>query len=81
MPADVPVRLVPVRAREDAERAALRRIDGYLLHKFSADRKFHDFARLIGITVDHIIIAGEEVSVRCHRHSQRAMQVDIIRID
>jgi hypothetical protein len=49
----------------ETERSALDRIDGDLLDELAALCKFHEFARLIRVGINGVVVADNQMAVGC----------------
>src|ERR1019366_3427069 len=59
----------------------LVRIHGKLLDEMSSGGELDDFAGLVGIGIDRIIIGNQKVTERRHTHSQRSVEVSLVLVD
>jgi hypothetical protein len=60
----------------NTERSALILMDVVFADEMAGLREFHDFARMGGIRVDRLAVAGE-MSVRCQSYFQGTKQVRV----
>jgi hypothetical protein len=72
---------MPGRRHSHSEGAALRRIDGAIGHELAIHSELDKLTGLIGVGIDYVAVADDQIAVRGENHGQRSVQVRVVLIN
>src|ERR1700685_1509056 len=75
------LRDAPASHHRKPERSAKRRVHRKLFDELAGYRELDQFAWLVRISVDGVVLRRDQMAIRRHDHSQWAVQVRVILVD